>query len=38
MLFNFYEEDNVINLDGKSSLKWHYEVLRWFDEYVGEKK
>ena len=18
------------------SLKWHYEVLRWFDQYVGE--
>lgn len=25
-------------LGEKSSLKWHYEVLRWFDQYVGEKK
>ena len=34
----FASERIMLLIQGKSSLKWHYEVLRWFDQYVGEKK
>jgi dipeptidyl aminopeptidase/acylaminoacyl peptidase len=33
-----FPDENHWVLDPGNSLKWHYEVLRWFDQYVGEKK
>jgi len=33
-----FPDENHWVLDPGNSLKWHYEVLRWFDEYVGEKE
>ncbi|KAF8842149.1 alpha beta-hydrolase [Paxillus ammoniavirescens] len=32
-----FPTENHWVLNAGNSLKWHYEVFRWFDEYVGEK-
>ncbi|KDR82578.1 hypothetical protein GALMADRAFT_237969 [Galerina marginata CBS 339.88] len=31
-----FPDENHWVLDHGNSLKWHYEVLRWFDRFVGE--
>ncbi|EGN98331.1 hypothetical protein SERLA73DRAFT_91651 [Serpula lacrymans var. lacrymans S7.3] len=33
-----FPDENHWVLNHGNSLKWHYEVLRWFDEYVGVKE
>ncbi|KAF8158405.1 Alpha/Beta hydrolase protein [Crassisporium funariophilum] len=33
-----FPDENHWVLDHGNSLKWHYEVFRWFDQFVGEKK
>lgn len=33
-----FPDENHWVLNHGNSLKWHYEVFRWFDKYVGEKK
>ncbi|KAG8886658.1 hypothetical protein FRB97_000078 [Tulasnella sp. 331] len=32
-----FPDENHWVLKPANSLKWHYEVLRWFDEWVGEE-
>jgi dipeptidyl aminopeptidase/acylaminoacyl peptidase len=32
-----FPEENHWVLNHGNSLKWHYEVLRWFDQFVGQK-
>ncbi|KIM43099.1 hypothetical protein M413DRAFT_443914 [Hebeloma cylindrosporum] len=32
-----FPDENHWVLDHGNSLKWHYEVLRWFNEFVGDK-
>ncbi|KAH7912551.1 Alpha/Beta hydrolase protein [Hygrophoropsis aurantiaca] len=33
-----FPDENHWVLNHGNSLKWHYEVFRWFDKYVGDKK
>ncbi|KZT35118.1 alpha/beta-hydrolase [Sistotremastrum suecicum HHB10207 ss-3] len=33
-----FPTENHWVLNPGNSLKWHYEVLRWFDQFVGEKE
>ena len=32
-----FPDENHWVLNHGNSLKWHYEVFRWFDKFVGEK-
>ena len=31
-----FPDENHWVLNHGNSLKWHYEVLRWFDQFVGK--
>ena len=31
-----FPDENHWVLNAGNSLKWHYEVFKWFDEFVGE--
>ena len=31
-----FPNENHWVLNHGNSLKWHYEVLRWFDQFVGK--
>ncbi|KAF9533220.1 Alpha/Beta hydrolase protein [Crepidotus variabilis] len=33
-----FPDENHWVLNPGNSLKWHYEVLKWFDQFVGEKR
>lgn len=33
----YFAKENHWVLNRGNSVKWHYEVLRWMDEWVGEE-
>jgi dipeptidyl aminopeptidase/acylaminoacyl peptidase len=33
----YFAEENHWVLKPKNSLRWHTEVFKWFDEFVGEE-
>ena len=35
--FLYFAEENHWVLKPQNSLRWHTEVFRWFDEFVGEE-
>ncbi|KIM30118.1 hypothetical protein M408DRAFT_67081 [Serendipita vermifera MAFF 305830] len=36
--FLFFPDENHWVLNPQNSLKWHYEVFKWFAEFVGEEE
>lgn len=36
--FLYFPDENHWVLKAKNSVKWHYEVYRWLDEYIGHGK
>lgn len=35
--FLYFPDENHWVLKGRNSLRWHHEVFRWLEEWVGEK-